>query len=241
MSFPSGLAKPMGLVEGPGGLGQGGAPATLGEDSRDAEGKYEEYGYNAQLSDRISLDRSIPDYRPKKYVHLQFWFLALTLLPLAGLYGFRQCNPLCSWLLIFLRKYTSRGRTLCQESVISVRGSVFSTTMLFAWLLIKGELEMISCSKVLRITWLRKTPHVYSKEHPPPARTGCTKSVRLLDFAASSPAVRDGPALRCPEADDAGNPNWPSTLFKSCIFTFCLQIYSRSTWQRVWWLLLAAE
>lgn len=75
--FPSGLAKPMGLVEGPGGLGQGGAPATLGEDSRDAEGKYEEYGYNAQLSDRISLDRSIPDYRPKKYVHPQFCCSAL--------------------------------------------------------------------------------------------------------------------------------------------------------------------
>lgn len=63
-----GLAKPMGLVEGPGGLGQGGAAATLGEDSRETEGKYEEYGYNAQLSDRISLDRSIPDYRPKKWV-----------------------------------------------------------------------------------------------------------------------------------------------------------------------------
>lgn len=85
----------MGLVEGPGGLGQGGAPATLGEDSRDAEGKYEEYGYNAQLSDRISLDRSIPDYRPKKYVHLQLcFFLALARCwspphpPLAGLYGF---------------------------------------------------------------------------------------------------------------------------------------------------------
>ncbi|XP_036454848.1 polypeptide N-acetylgalactosaminyltransferase 9 [Colossoma macropomum] len=62
----NGLAKPMGLVEGPGGLGQGGAAATLGEDSREAEGKYEEYGYNAQLSDRISLDRNIPDYRPKK-------------------------------------------------------------------------------------------------------------------------------------------------------------------------------
>ncbi|XP_048042532.1 polypeptide N-acetylgalactosaminyltransferase 9 [Megalobrama amblycephala] len=62
----NGLAKPMGLVEGPGGLGQGGAAATLGEDSRESEGRYEEYGYNAQLSDRISLDRNIPDYRPKK-------------------------------------------------------------------------------------------------------------------------------------------------------------------------------
>lgn len=77
VSFPAGLAKPMGLVEGPGGLGQGGAPATLGEDSRDVEGKYEEYGYNAQLSDRISLDRSIPDYRPKKYVRIQLCFVAV--------------------------------------------------------------------------------------------------------------------------------------------------------------------
>ncbi|MBN3315707.1 GALT9 acetylgalactosaminyltransferase, partial [Atractosteus spatula] len=61
-----GLAKPMGLVEGPGGLGQGGAAATLRDDSHESESKYEEYGYNAQLSDRISLDRTIPDYRPKK-------------------------------------------------------------------------------------------------------------------------------------------------------------------------------
>ncbi|XP_010130013.1 PREDICTED: polypeptide N-acetylgalactosaminyltransferase 9-like, partial [Buceros rhinoceros silvestris] len=60
------LAKPMGLVEGPGGLGQGGMAATLRDDSHESETKYEEYGYNAQLSDRISLDRSIPDYRPKK-------------------------------------------------------------------------------------------------------------------------------------------------------------------------------
>uniref|UniRef100_A0A2I3HFR5 Polypeptide N-acetylgalactosaminyltransferase 9 n=1 Tax=Nomascus leucogenys TaxID=61853 RepID=A0A2I3HFR5_NOMLE len=57
---------PIGLVEGPGGLGQGGLAATLRDDGQEAEGKYEEYGYNAQLSDRISLDRSIPDYRPRK-------------------------------------------------------------------------------------------------------------------------------------------------------------------------------
>uniref|UniRef100_A0A671Q1K5 Glycosyltransferase 2-like domain-containing protein n=1 Tax=Sinocyclocheilus anshuiensis TaxID=1608454 RepID=A0A671Q1K5_9TELE len=68
----AGLAKPMGLVEGPGGLGQGGAAATLGEDSRESEGRYEEYGYNAQLSDRISLDRNIPDYRPKKCKQLTY-------------------------------------------------------------------------------------------------------------------------------------------------------------------------
>ncbi|XP_053444190.1 polypeptide N-acetylgalactosaminyltransferase 9 isoform X2 [Nycticebus coucang] len=62
----NGLAKPIGLVEGPGGLGQGGLATTLQDDSQEAEGKFEEYGYNAQLSDRISLDRTIPDYRPKK-------------------------------------------------------------------------------------------------------------------------------------------------------------------------------
>lgn len=73
------------------------------------------------------------------------------------------------------------------------------------------------------------------------ASTGRTQSGRLLDFAASSPAIKDRPALRCPETDDARNPNWPSTLFKSCIFNPCLQIYSTSTWQRVWRLLLAAE
>uniref|UniRef100_A0A3Q4G6L2 Polypeptide N-acetylgalactosaminyltransferase n=1 Tax=Neolamprologus brichardi TaxID=32507 RepID=A0A3Q4G6L2_NEOBR len=86
----NGLAKPMGLVEGPGGLGQGGAAATLGEDSRDAERKYEEYGYNAQLSDRISLDRSIPDYRPKKYVCLCFcsFYVMYILLPATALHLF---------------------------------------------------------------------------------------------------------------------------------------------------------
>ncbi|XP_016367400.1 polypeptide N-acetylgalactosaminyltransferase 9 [Sinocyclocheilus rhinocerous] len=68
----NGLSKPMGLVEGPGGLGEGGAAATLGEDSRESEGRYEEYGYNAQLSDRISLDRNIPDYRPKKCKQLTY-------------------------------------------------------------------------------------------------------------------------------------------------------------------------
>uniref|UniRef100_A0A4X2JVM1 Polypeptide N-acetylgalactosaminyltransferase n=1 Tax=Vombatus ursinus TaxID=29139 RepID=A0A4X2JVM1_VOMUR len=68
----NGLAKPMGLVEGPGGLGQGGMAATLRDDSHESETKYEEYGYNAQLSDRISLDRSIPDYRPKKCKHIMY-------------------------------------------------------------------------------------------------------------------------------------------------------------------------
>lgn len=56
----------MGLVEGPGGLGQGGLAATLREPGAEAERRFEEFGYNARLSDRISLDRAIPDYRPKK-------------------------------------------------------------------------------------------------------------------------------------------------------------------------------
>ncbi|ELW66970.1 Polypeptide N-acetylgalactosaminyltransferase 9 [Tupaia chinensis] len=62
----NGLAKPIGLVEGPGGLGQGGMAATLQENGQETDGKYEEYGYNARLSERISLDRTIPDYRPRK-------------------------------------------------------------------------------------------------------------------------------------------------------------------------------
>ncbi|KAF4074145.1 hypothetical protein AMELA_G00236240 [Ameiurus melas] len=62
----------MGLLEGPGGLGQGGAAATLGGESPEGGGKYEEYGYNAQLSERISLDRNIPDYRPKKCKQLTY-------------------------------------------------------------------------------------------------------------------------------------------------------------------------
>lgn len=44
---------------------------------RVGEESQEEYGYNGQFSDRISLDRSILDYRHKKHVHLQSWFLAL--------------------------------------------------------------------------------------------------------------------------------------------------------------------
>lgn len=60
---------------------------------------------------------------------------------------------------------------------------------------------------------------------------GRAQSGRRLDFAASSPAVRDGPALRRPETDDAPNPSWPSTLFKSGIFTLCPQIYCDGRWQ----------
>lgn len=84
----------MGLVEGPGGLGQGGAAANLGDDSREAEGKYEEYGYNAQLSDRISLDRSIPDYRPKKYTcPLLLLLPRLVSIPLSTASGFSPTLP----------------------------------------------------------------------------------------------------------------------------------------------------
>ncbi|XP_071029169.1 polypeptide N-acetylgalactosaminyltransferase 9-like [Oncorhynchus clarkii lewisi] len=65
----NGLGKPVGLLEGQMGLRQGQArnPATLRNPVRDPDGgKYKDYGYNAQLSNQIPLDRSIPDYRPKK-------------------------------------------------------------------------------------------------------------------------------------------------------------------------------
>ncbi|XP_071009136.1 polypeptide N-acetylgalactosaminyltransferase 9-like [Oncorhynchus clarkii lewisi] len=65
----NGLGKTVGVLEGRVGQGQGQArtPATLRNPVRDPDGgKYEEYGYNAQLSNQIPLDRSIPDYRPKK-------------------------------------------------------------------------------------------------------------------------------------------------------------------------------
>ncbi|MBN3322583.1 GLT17 acetylgalactosaminyltransferase, partial [Atractosteus spatula] len=63
----NGLSKSLGLIEGNGGLGKGGLPATLtpAEEIK-AKGLREKYGYNAYLSEKISLDRSIPDFRPSK-------------------------------------------------------------------------------------------------------------------------------------------------------------------------------
>uniref|UniRef100_A0A8C4X9T0 Polypeptide N-acetylgalactosaminyltransferase n=1 Tax=Erpetoichthys calabaricus TaxID=27687 RepID=A0A8C4X9T0_ERPCA len=63
----NGLSKSLGLIEGYGGRGKGGLPATLNPDEQlKAKDIAEKYGYNAFLSDRISLDRSIPDFRPSK-------------------------------------------------------------------------------------------------------------------------------------------------------------------------------
>uniref|UniRef100_A0A803W711 Polypeptide N-acetylgalactosaminyltransferase 17 n=1 Tax=Ficedula albicollis TaxID=59894 RepID=A0A803W711_FICAL len=65
----NGLSKSLGLIEGYGGRGKGGLPATLSpEEEEKAKGPHEKYGYNSYLSEKISLDRSIPDYRPTKYV-----------------------------------------------------------------------------------------------------------------------------------------------------------------------------
>lgn len=63
----AGLSKSLGLIEGFGGRGRGGLPATLSP-AEESDAKYlrEKYGYNAFLSDRISLDRTIPDHRPSK-------------------------------------------------------------------------------------------------------------------------------------------------------------------------------
>ncbi|KAF7466130.1 hypothetical protein GHT09_002830 [Marmota monax] len=59
------LSKSLGLIEGYGGRGKGGLPATLSPaEEEKAKGPHEKYGYNSYLSEKISLDRSIPDYRP---------------------------------------------------------------------------------------------------------------------------------------------------------------------------------
>ncbi|XP_030236225.1 polypeptide N-acetylgalactosaminyltransferase 17 isoform X2 [Gadus morhua] len=63
----NGLSKSLGLIEGFGGRGRGGLPATLAPaEENEAKHLREKYGYNAYLSDTISLDRSIPDHRPGK-------------------------------------------------------------------------------------------------------------------------------------------------------------------------------
>ncbi|XP_067106584.1 polypeptide N-acetylgalactosaminyltransferase 9-like [Osmerus mordax] len=63
----NGLVKPLSLEEGHVSLWQGRATGTSRESGQDPErAKYHQFGYNAQLSDQISLDRSIPDYRPKR-------------------------------------------------------------------------------------------------------------------------------------------------------------------------------
>ncbi|KAG2459408.1 GLT17 acetylgalactosaminyltransferase, partial [Polypterus senegalus] len=69
----NGLSKSLGLIEGYGGRGKGGLPATLNPDEQlKAKDIAEKYGYNAFLSDRISLDRSIPDFRPSKCKELTY-------------------------------------------------------------------------------------------------------------------------------------------------------------------------
>ncbi|XP_061537847.1 polypeptide N-acetylgalactosaminyltransferase 17 isoform X1 [Phycodurus eques] len=63
----NGLSKSLGLTEGFGGRGAGGLPAGLspGEEG-DAKYLRDKYGYDAYLSDTISLDRNIPDHRPSR-------------------------------------------------------------------------------------------------------------------------------------------------------------------------------
>ncbi|XP_036763786.1 polypeptide N-acetylgalactosaminyltransferase 17 isoform X2 [Manis pentadactyla] len=69
----NGLSKSLGLIEGYGGRGKGGLPATLSPTEEEkAKGPHEKYGYNSYLSEKISLDRSIPDYRPTKCRELQY-------------------------------------------------------------------------------------------------------------------------------------------------------------------------
>ncbi|MGH0147841.1 UNVERIFIED_CONTAM: hypothetical protein FKN15_050397 [Acipenser sinensis] len=63
----NGLSKSLGLIEGYEGRGKGGLAATLSPDEQlKAKELEEKYGYNAYLSQKISLDRSLPDFRPSK-------------------------------------------------------------------------------------------------------------------------------------------------------------------------------
>uniref|UniRef100_A0A3P8Z0U4 Polypeptide N-acetylgalactosaminyltransferase n=1 Tax=Esox lucius TaxID=8010 RepID=A0A3P8Z0U4_ESOLU len=65
----NGLGKAPEVLEGPVSQGQGPfrTKSTVKNPVRDPDGgEDEEYGYNAQLSNQIPLDRSIPDYRPIK-------------------------------------------------------------------------------------------------------------------------------------------------------------------------------
>nr|XP_016853291.1 PREDICTED: LOW QUALITY PROTEIN: putative polypeptide N-acetylgalactosaminyltransferase-like protein 3 [Anolis carolinensis] len=55
----NGLSKSLGLIEGYGGRGKGGLPATLSPgEKRKQRGPHEKYGYNSYLSEKISLDRT---------------------------------------------------------------------------------------------------------------------------------------------------------------------------------------
>ncbi|XP_074536507.1 polypeptide N-acetylgalactosaminyltransferase 17 [Halichoeres trimaculatus] len=69
----NGLSKSLGLIEGFGGRGEGGQPATLTPDE-ESTGKIltEKYGYNAYLSDKISLDRTTPDFRPNSCSKIKY-------------------------------------------------------------------------------------------------------------------------------------------------------------------------
>ncbi|XP_055052136.2 polypeptide N-acetylgalactosaminyltransferase 17 isoform X3 [Misgurnus anguillicaudatus] len=63
----NGLSRSLGLIEGFGGRGRRGVAATLlPTEEETAKTLKEKYGYNAFLSDKISLDRTIPDFRPRK-------------------------------------------------------------------------------------------------------------------------------------------------------------------------------
>ncbi|XP_037124183.1 polypeptide N-acetylgalactosaminyltransferase 17 [Syngnathus acus] len=63
----NGLSKSLGLIEGFGGRRAGDLAATLSpNEESESKNLREKYGYNAYLSNTISLDRTIPDYRPDR-------------------------------------------------------------------------------------------------------------------------------------------------------------------------------
>lgn len=66
---------------------------------------------------------------------------------------------------------------------------------------------------------------------------GRAQSGRRLDFAASSPAVRGGPALRRPETDDAPNPRLAfdfTSVYLLCVPRFIQDLLAKECCDGRW-------
>ncbi|XP_077467046.1 polypeptide N-acetylgalactosaminyltransferase 17-like [Stigmatopora argus] len=69
----NGLAKPLGMVEGFMAPGSDGVTILLSEkEEKEAQNEMLKYGYSSLMSDKISLDRQLPDFRPTKCKELTY-------------------------------------------------------------------------------------------------------------------------------------------------------------------------